>query len=202
MAATLRTPGSVPPPSLRRPANLLTLWGVLGPMALLSSGVWRVFPYAIEPLLTPASLSVLHIVLYVVSIIFNAWTEGYRAFQKMIVPRILARAQWLTDNPERVNPILAPLFVAGFFAMQKRAIIVRYTFLVVIICVIIGMKFMPQPWRGIINAGVVVGLGWGVVAMGVGLIQLFRGVVPDADPQLPDSWVIDDGNEASSHSRA
>lgn len=201
MAATLPTSSSVPSPS-RRPANLLTLWGVLGPMALLSTGVWRVLPHAIEPWLTPGSLSALHIALFAASVGSNAWTEGYRAFQKMIAPRVLARAQWLTDNPERVHPLLAPIFVAGFFAMQKRAIIVRYVFLVVIICVIIGMKFMPQPWRGIIDAGVAVGLGWGVIAMGVGLIQLFRGVVPDADPQLPDAWVIKDGNEASTHSRA
>lgn len=184
-----------------RPANWRTAWGVLGVMALLSSGVWRVFPHALEPVITPGGLNLFQGVLYVACILFNAWTEGYKAFQKMIAPRVLVRAQWLTDHPDRVHPLLIPVFVGGFFAMQKRALIVRYVFLVLIIGVIVGMKFMPQPWRGIIDAGVVVGLGWGVVAMGVGLIQLFRGVVPDADPQLPEHWVTSDGNEASPHTR-
>lgn len=184
-----------------RPPTWVTVWGVLGVMALLSSGVWRVFPHALEPLQTPGSMTWFQAVLYGGCILFNAWTEGYKAFQKMIAPRVIARAQWMTDHPNVIHPLVAPIFVGGFFAMERRAIIVRYTFLIVIIGVIVGMKFVPQPWRGIIDAGVVVGLGWGVFAIGFGLIQLFRGVVPDADPQLPTHWLEKHGDSTSAHSR-
>lgn len=179
----------IPRVAPHRPPTWLTVWGVLGVMLLLSSGVWRVFPHAVEPLRADVGMSAFHATLYVACIVFNAYTEGYKAFQLVITPRVLARAQWLTDNPDRVHPLLAPVFVGGFFGMQRRALIVRYVVLVVIVGVIIGMKFMPQPWRGIIDAGVVVGLGWGVVAMGIGLLRMVGGRMPEADPQLPESWM-------------
>lgn len=182
----------VPRVAPHRPPTILTWWGVLGVMALLSSGVWRVFPHALEPVVASTRMSTFHWTLYVGCIVFNAYTEGYKAFQRVITPRVLARAQWLTDNPGRVHPLVAPVFVGGFFGMQRRALIVRYVVLLVIVAVIVGMKFVPQPWRGIIDAGVVVGLGWGVVAMGVGLVRMARGWMPDADPQLPDSWLTED----------
>lgn len=181
---------SEPSPDFRphRAANWITAWGVIGCMLLISSGVYRVVPHAIEPVWPEYSLRPFELVLYVGFIGFQAWAEGYRGFQKGVVPRILARAQWLTDHPERVHPIVAPLFVTGLFGMQRRALIVRYVFIVLIIGVIVAMKFVPQPWRGIVDGGVVIGLAWGVVAMGVGLVQLFRGIVPDADPQIPEHW--------------
>lgn len=174
--------------NVHRAANGLTAWGVIGCMLLISSGVYRVVPHAIEPIWPEYTLTAWELVLYVGFIVFQAYTEGYRGFQKGVVPRILARAQWLTDHPERVHPLLAPLFVTGLFGMAKRALIVRYVFIFIIIGVIVAMKFVPQPWRGIVDGGVVIGLAWGVAAMGVGLIQMFRGSVPDADPQIPEHW--------------
>lgn len=173
--------------SLRRPSKALLVWGVGGAMALLSWGVARVFPHALEPALDGSMLA-WHWALYLFMIVFNAWTEGYKTFQKSITPRVLARAQWVAENPRRVPTLAVPFFVAGFFAMQKRALIVRYIVIVIVVAVIVGMRFVPQPWRGIVDAGVVVGLGWGVVAMGVGLVRMLGGWRPDADPQLPDTW--------------
>lgn len=170
-----------------RPANWRTIWGVGGAMALLSWGVARVWPHAWEPVLD-GSLTAFHWALYAFMIVFNAWTEGYKTFQKSITPRVLARAQYVTDHPERVSALAIPFFVAGFFGMQRRALIVRYIVLAVIVAIIVGMRFVPQPWRGIVDAGVVVGLGWGVIAMGVGLVRMLMGWKPDSDPQLPDDW--------------
>lgn len=191
---------SVSSPSPRSPTRAVgwvSVWGVLGAMALLGFGVWRVFPHALEPMLTPGSMTRTQAWLYAFCVVFNAWTEGYKAFQKMVVPRALVRAHWLNEHPGRIPAWSAPFFVAGFFAMKRRALIVRYVFLIVIIGVIVGMRFVPQPWRGIIDAGVVVGLGWGWIAMGVGLVQLIRGVVPDADPQIPERWEQHDEDQTS-----
>lgn len=154
---------------------------------MLSFGVARVTPHALEPVLN-GSMNALHWALYVFMIVFNAWTEGFRTFQKVIAPRVLARACYVAENPERVSPLWTPIFVAGFYAMERRALIVRYIVLFVIVGVIVGMRFVPQPWRGIVDAGVAVGLGWGVVAMLVGLVRVLRGWRSDADPQLPASW--------------
>jgi len=174
--------------SSHQPANAVTAWGVIGCMLLISTGVYRVLPHAIEPVWPTYTLRVWELALYVGFIVFQAWTEGYKGFQQGVVPRILARAQWLTDHPRRVHPLVAPFFVTGLFGMTRRALIVRYVFIFVIVGVIVAMKFVPQPWRGIVDAGVVVGLMWGVVAMGVGLARMFRGWTPDADPQVPEHW--------------
>ena len=168
-------------------ASWIMVWGVGGAMALLSWGVARVTPHALEPAFD-GSMTAVHWLLYAAMIVFNAWTEGYRTFQRVITPRVLARAQYVADHPGRVSLPFVPIFVAGYFGMQRRALIARYVVLVVVVGLIVGMHFVPQPWRGIVDAGVAVGLGWGVVAMGVGLVRMLSGWRTDADPQIPEGW--------------
>jgi hypothetical protein len=36
--------------------------------------------------------------------------------------------------------------------------------LVTIVTLILAVRLLPQPWRGIVDGGVVVGLGWGVIS--------------------------------------
>ena len=50
----------------------------------------------------------------------------------------------------------------GFFHIQRRrqiAIVVLTSGIVLIIAL---MRFVEQPWKGIVDAGVVVGLTWGM----------------------------------------
>lgn len=161
------------------------IWGVLGVVLLLASGVSRVLPWALEPLREPETMGALHWLLYGGSVAFNAFMEGYRGFQLGVVPRVLARARYLSEHPSTRDALLAPFFCAGFYGMERRALIARYILLFGIIGVIVAMRFVPQPWRGIVDAGVVVGLGWGCVALLVGLLRAIQGHHPEADPRLP-----------------
>jgi hypothetical protein len=43
---------------------------------------------------------------------------------------------------------------------------------------------LPQPWRGIVDLGVVIGLAWGLVALGVFTVQAFSGRLNHA-PEVP-----------------
>lgn len=161
------------------------IWGVLGVVLLLASGVYRVLPWALEPLHQPETMGTLHWLLYGGSVIFNGFMEGYRGFQLGVVPRVLARARHLSEHPNARDAWLAPLFCAGFYGMERRALIARYILLFGIIGVIVAMRFVPQPWRGIVDAGVVVGLGWGCIALLFGLLRAIQGYHPQADPRLP-----------------
>ncbi len=40
--------------------------------------------------------------------------------------------------------------------------ITSWLVVVVVTSLVFGMRFVPQPWRGIVDAGVVVGLGMGL----------------------------------------
>jgi hypothetical protein len=38
---------------------------------------------------------------------------------------------------------------------------------------IILVRFLAQPWRGIVDAGVVVGLAWGLISLAIFTLQAF-----------------------------
>jgi hypothetical protein len=49
---------------------------------------------------------------------------------------------------------------------------------------IIGADYLPQPWRGIVDLGVVIGLAWGLAALGVFSVQAFNGRL-NHSPEVP-----------------
>ena len=55
-----------------------------------------------------------------------------------------------------------------------------------IIVLVLLMRFLPQPWRGIIDAGVVMGLSWGLVALLVFSIQALTLDTFDHSPDVPE----------------
>ena len=64
-------------------------WGVVGVVALLSSAVARLAPYAIEALTSP--LTGVQWAVVVTYTAFMAHAEGYRGFQKQFSPRAIVR---------------------------------------------------------------------------------------------------------------
>lgn len=179
-----------------RPPNWITAWGVLGSALAIGVGLYRVTPHAVEPLWPQYQLSPFHAWLYAVSIVFTAYAEGYKGFQRGFTPRVIARAKWVSDHPGRVPAILAPIFALGFYGIQRRKLIFTWVFTFAIVAVVVAMKFLAQPWRGILDAGVVVGLSWGVASMVIGLIRIFQGQEPKGDPFLPDAWNIDEAQNS------
>ncbi len=83
------------------------------------------------------------------------------------------------------HSLLAPVFGMGFFHADRRTKIVAYAFIFGIIVLVILIRSLPQPWRGIIDAGVVVGLTWGLVSLGTFIVRAFANGTPDASPCIP-----------------
>lgn len=143
--------------------SLAALWGFTGVFVLLSSAISRLAPTALA--LEFSQLSFVHWLALLFSLMFMGFAEGYRGFQKNFSPRVAARVRYLRHNPSLLRFILAPLFCMGFFYTTRKRKIVSFTLTFCIIMMVIIVSYIPQPWRGIIDAGVVFGLAWGVISM-------------------------------------
>ena len=102
---------------------------------------------------------------YALWVVFQAYSEGYRGFQLRFCPRVMARAVHLGRHPRPLHLLLAPLFLLSLIHAPRRRLIVRYVFLAALILLIALVRQLPQPWIGIIDGGVVLGLGWGVIVL-------------------------------------
>ena len=138
-------------------------WGILGIAVLLGYSVWRLAGVAAAA--WNYDFYAYHWLVLAVHIAFMAWSEGYRGFQQSFSPRIVARAKYLIAHPRPAHVLLAPLFCMGYFHTSRRRMISVYALTVFIILLIIAVHRLAQPWRGIVDAGVVVGLLWGLISM-------------------------------------
>ena len=163
-----------------------TYWGVFGFILLLSQAIYRLGARAIEPIVDGMLDSWWKWALFAVSIVFMAYTEGYRAFQRAASPRIVARAMYLTENPKPVLVALAPLFCIGLFHATRKRIIISWSVWAGIVALIIAVRQLSQPWRGMVDAGVVVGLTWGVIAILVFFAKAARGEAMPVAADIPE----------------
>ena len=170
--------------SQRPRIRIAALWGILGFTALLVEAIVRLTPLALEPVLA-GGLTGWHWALYGASIVFMAYSEGYKGFQKQAAPRIVARALYLGEHPRRLHVILAPFFCTGLFHATRRRVIAMWLLYVGLVVLIVSVRMLAQPWRGMIDAGVVVGLSWGVVAILATYLRALAGHPPSASPELP-----------------
>ena len=142
---------------------LALLWGIGGVIALLSLAIVRLASISVTAFgftLTPAHWCVLAI-----SVSFMAYAEGYRTFQKIWAPRVVGRAFELRNNWSPIRLLLAPLFCMSFFDATKKRMVTAWITTFSIVVLIVLMNRIAQPWRGLIDTGVVVGLSWGIVCL-------------------------------------
>jgi len=140
------------------------LWGLGGIFFLVGFAVYRLTPRAVEAL--ASGLGPWQWGLLGVWMLLMAYSEGYRGFQQRFSPRTAARARWLRDRPSPLRVVLAPLFCMGYFHATRRVRIASIGLTAGIIVFVVAVSYCPQPWRGIIDCGVVVGLAWGLVSLG------------------------------------
>ena len=144
---------------------LAALWGLAGVFLLLGYAVWRLGHRAMEALTMESGLSVLQWIVLVVFAVFMLVAEGYRGFQQRFSPRTAARARWLRDQGKPVHAVLAPFFCMGYFHARRRTRITAICLTVGIILLVLLVSQLDQPWRGIIDFGVVLGLTWGIISL-------------------------------------
>ncbi len=143
-------------------------WGIGGVLLLLTFAIFRLAPMALE--LENSSMSLLHWSALVFSVIYMAYAEGYKGFHLGFAPRVVARARYLGANPRPLHVLLAPLFCMGYIYATRKRQILSFALTSMIICFVLIARMLPQPWRGIVDAGVVVGLVLGILSIAYFLI--------------------------------
>ena len=175
----------VHPTGSARITHPAALWGIFGFVLILSQAIFRLAPLAWEPIAS-GELEAWHWALYGFSILFNGYSEGYKAFQLQVAPRVVARADHLASHPRLLHVLFAPFFCMALFHASRRRLIVSWLVYIGILIIIIVVRQLPQPWRGIVDAGVVVGLSWGIIAIIVAFVARVRGGELQTSADLPE----------------
>ncbi len=163
--------------------RIAALWGIGGVVLLLAYAVIRLYPKSVAAF--DFSFSWYHWLAFAVNILFMAYSEGYKGFQANFSPRVVARAKYLSSHAKPYQLFFAPLFCMGFFDAPKKRRISTFILTIMIIILVIIVQWLPQPWRGILDAGVVVGLTWGILATLAYTIQAMITKQFIHDPEVP-----------------
>lgn len=164
------------------------VWGVLGLSALLLWAIYRLSFYAIEAWAEPWAWW--HWVFFAGWMVFMIYSEGYKGFQKGFSPRVVARAVHLSRHPVAWHVLLAPLYCMGYIHATKKRRIVSLSVTAGVVLLVLLVSLLPQPWHGIVDLGVVAGLGYGLIAILAFALKVLLGRpldwptdVPERDPQ-------------------
>ncbi len=144
-------------------------WGFLGIFGLFSFAIYRLGLISIEAFSSP--FDSVHWLGLGAWVIFMAYNEGYKGFQKGFSPRVAARTAYLLRNPSVIRLLLAPLFCMGFFGIVRKRQILTFALTLMIIGLVQIISLLEQPWRGIVDLGVVLGLIWGLVSLSLFTVQ-------------------------------
>ncbi len=142
---------------------LAAVWGLVGVGLLLGSASYRLSFPALAVFAQP--LGWYHWCALALNVVFMGYSEGYRGFQAGFSPRVAARARYLRAHPSILRTLLAPIFCMGYFHAVPRRKIASYSLSAVMVVLVFTVRSLPQPWRGIVDAGVVFGLLWGIMAL-------------------------------------
>ncbi len=159
-------------------------WGIVGLSLLFGSALFRLYPYAQD--LCGTTFMWYHWLSLAISLLFMGYAEGYKGFHLKFSPRVAARALYLKQNPTLIRVLFAPVFCMGFFHATRKRKIVSYCLTLMIIGLVVLVRQLAQPWRGIVDAGVLLGLGWGLVSIWIFAIQAFFGKGFNVLPETPD----------------
>jgi hypothetical protein len=161
------------------------VWAVVGFSLILLDAINRLSGMALDAFAEGFTLP--QWVGLVLVVLFMAYTEGYRGFQKSFSPRCAARAYHLYKNPEPLSVALAPLFIMGFFRAERRPFLIAWVGTMVIVMLVFALHVTPQPWRGIVDCGVVVGLSWGLISFLLSVWRVFSSGRYDVLPAVPEA---------------
>jgi len=159
-------------------------WAFVGWGGVLLYAIVRLGAIAAEAL--RQELTALHWTALLGNVVLLAWAEGYRGFQHRFSPRAAARVLHLRQHATPLTALLAPFFCVGYLGATKRMVRATWRGTALIGLLIVIVHQMPQPWRGITDAGVVVGLSWGLVSFVVLTWRALRTGRYPAAPEVPE----------------
>lgn len=158
-----------------------TAWGILGVATLLGFSVVRLSKPALA--LADAELGAHHVGVLVVWCGFMLYAEAWRGFHKQFSPRVVQRAFTL---PARGHLLaLAPLVCMGLLHATRKRRIVAWSLVTGIFVLVLIVRSLPEPWRGIVDVGVVLGLAGGTLSIAFHTVRALRGDLPGVPADWP-----------------
>ena len=129
--------------------------------------------------------------LYAMTCIFFAYYEGYKGFQLKFSPLIVKRSCSLivgTPQGTVTNFLLAPLYSMGLWTATRKRRITSWSVTIGVSILVALVKRLSQPYRSIVDGGVVVGLTWGMISIiALYINSWMTGSPPAVDACLP-NW--------------
>ena len=137
------------------------IWAIVGITLILADAVLRVAPHVFDAF--ALQLTPLQWIIMIFWCAFMWVGEGYRGFQKQLAPRFAARLERLIREGRIIDCRLAPLYCLEYYRAPRRRIIGSWALTIGIVTIIVIVRTLSQPWRGIIDSGVVLGLAYGLL---------------------------------------
>jgi hypothetical protein len=159
------------------------VWAIAGWSAVLAIAIDRLLGRGLQALFM--DLTAIQWTAVVVNALLILWAEGYRGFQRRFSPRAASRVLYLSSHATATTALMAPVFCVGLMGATPRILRGTWIGAALIVAAVIVVQRLPQPWRGIIDFGVAMGLTWGLVSfLQLTWVALRTRTYP-ADPCVP-----------------
>jgi hypothetical protein len=118
--------------------------------------------------------------LLALSVLAFGYGEGYRALHRRFVPHVIDRATTLARTHQRRlrDWLAAPLYMLCLVQAEPRVLRRGWLSVFSIVCAVVAVRELPEPYRGIIDAGVAVALGIGLFSLICGYVAAVRSKQP------------------------
>jgi hypothetical protein len=157
-------------------------WGILGVVAILTNAVVRLTGPALIGL--TSGLTLFQWLLTAGWCAFMLYAEAWKGFHKQFSPRVVQRAFTLPEQPVWVV-LAAPLVCMGLFHATRKRLIVGWSLVTGIVLLVVVVRLLPQPWRGMVDAGVVLGLAGGTLSIAYHAFRAASGRLPGVPADWP-----------------
>lgn len=151
----------------------LSIWAFVAVSAVFVEAIVRLGARAVQTV--AAGLDAAGWAALAASVGLLAYFEGYRGLQRRFAPTLVARA--LAAGALRPGPrsvLVAPLFALSLAGTTGRARARAWGAVALIVVAIALVRCLPDPWRGVVDAGVAAALTWGLSAMLVQFVRVTR----------------------------
>lgn len=149
-------------------------WGLSGVFFLLGGAITRLSPLVVDAF-ADHSLSWYHWAFLLPWLGFMGYSEGYRGFQLGYSPRVVARALALRDTRHPGLVVAAPIVVLGYVYGTRKRVIVAWSVTLAVVGLVLIVRQLAQPWRGLVDLGVILGLAWGLLCVVWNILRVLRG---------------------------
>ena len=161
-------------PETRAPNWSAATFGLAVHAILLAEASYRLGERALQTI--HQGLSLPEWALMLLSITAFGYGEGYRALHRRFFPHVIARAGELARREERGvrNFMIAPFYVVSLLQADNRALLRAWVGVVLIVSAVFIVRALPEPYRGIVDAGVAVALAIGLGSLIFGFVAVVR----------------------------